>query len=232
MRKVFNFKPLEKFYLKALLHFLLFVSIFLFVLPSLSIDLFRRWFLSFEGVFFFESFFTWAKFFFKPLLEAAPFAFIFCLSLVLGLSAVQEFAIRAQGTLLDPPKKFICTGPYAFVRHPMQLSLLLIALDHLIIFWWKQLALIVLFLLIVGLVALVLACIILIGIVFYHIFTEWREKALSLRFGEEELFKNYRNKVYGLLPPRWRAFRVNTAELYIDFNHCGLVPGLSGWFYG
>ncbi|GAB3403649.1 methyltransferase family protein [Flindersiella endophytica] len=48
----------------------------------------------------------------------------------LGLAAVWEFARRGHGTPLpyDPPRKLVTTGPYAWVRNPMQLSMTLIYL--------------------------------------------------------------------------------------------------------
>lgn len=48
----------------------------------------------------------------------------------LGLAAVWEFASRGRGTPLpyDPPRELVTTGPYAWVRNPMQLSMTLIYL--------------------------------------------------------------------------------------------------------
>jgi protein-S-isoprenylcysteine O-methyltransferase Ste14 len=48
----------------------------------------------------------------------------------LGLAAVWEFASRGRGTPLpyDPPRTLVTTGPYTWVRNPMQLSMMLIYL--------------------------------------------------------------------------------------------------------
>jgi len=57
-----------------------------------------------------------------------------------GLAAVQEFAVRGGGTPVpfDPPKRLVTTGPYAYVRNPMQLSAALVMLGWGAILgsWW------------------------------------------------------------------------------------------------
>jgi protein-S-isoprenylcysteine O-methyltransferase Ste14 len=47
---------------------------------------------------------------------------------IIGLSAVQEFAVRGRGTPVpfDPPRRLVTTGPYAYVANPMQLSMALV----------------------------------------------------------------------------------------------------------
>ncbi|MET9067373.1 methyltransferase family protein [Streptosporangium sandarakinum] len=44
---------------------------------------------------------------------------------LLGLAAVREFAESGRGTPLpyDPPERLVRTGPYAYVRNPMQVSM-------------------------------------------------------------------------------------------------------------
>jgi protein-S-isoprenylcysteine O-methyltransferase Ste14 len=59
---------------------------------------------------------------------------------LLGVSAVQEFATRGHGTPVpfDPPRRLVTSGPYAYVRNPMQLSatLVLVAWGALLGNWW------------------------------------------------------------------------------------------------
>jgi len=64
---------------------------------------------------------------------AAPVSLAVALQLValpalLGVAAVHEFAARGGGTPLpyDPPPRLVRSGPYAYVRNPMQLSAFLV----------------------------------------------------------------------------------------------------------
>jgi protein-S-isoprenylcysteine O-methyltransferase Ste14 len=52
---------------------------------------------------------------------------VLAVPLLLGVAAVHEFAVLGHGTPLpyDPPRRLVTSGPYAYVRNPMQLSLVL-----------------------------------------------------------------------------------------------------------
>jgi len=59
---------------------------------------------------------------------------------LIGVSAVQEFATRGHGTPVpfDPPARLVTSGPYAYLRNPMQLSaaLVLVSWGALLGSWW------------------------------------------------------------------------------------------------
>lgn len=63
----------------------------------------------------------------RPAWMTGLFVQFLAIPALLGLSAVQEFALRGHGTPLpyDPPRKLVTSGPYAYVANPMQLSAVL-----------------------------------------------------------------------------------------------------------
>ncbi|WP_457030142.1 methyltransferase [Kitasatospora sp. P5_F3] len=52
---------------------------------------------------------------------------VLAVPMLLGVAAVREFVVRGGGTPLpyDPPHRLVTSGPYAYVRNPIQLSLVL-----------------------------------------------------------------------------------------------------------
>ena len=94
---------------RALLQFLLFTGIVIFLLPALILQITGglRWHLPSprfpQG---------------QILLQGGM------LAAILGISALQEFVERGRGTPFpfDPPKVLVRSGLYAYVRNPMQLS--------------------------------------------------------------------------------------------------------------
>lgn len=66
----------------------------------------------------------WRSFIERPLWINSIGMQLLALPAVLGLSAVQEFAVRGGGTPIpfDPPKRLVTSGVYAYLANPMQLS--------------------------------------------------------------------------------------------------------------
>ena len=66
----------------------------------------------------------------------------------LYLACVWLFGANGRGTPapIDPPKKLVMRGPYRWVRNPMYLAVLLIALGEVVFFWNLTLALYLVFL--------------------------------------------------------------------------------------
>jgi protein-S-isoprenylcysteine O-methyltransferase Ste14 len=131
-----------------------------------------------------------------------------------GLSAVQEFVERGQGTPIpfDPPRRLVTTGIYAYVANPMQLSsaLTLLAWGALLHSVW-----------VAG--AAVMALIYAAG------FAAWdEERDLAARFGDRWL--TYRRHVHNWWP-RWRPYvdrHMEPATLYVAFS-CGKCSEVGAW---
>ena len=138
---------------------------------------------------------------------------------ILGLSAVQEFAARGQGTPLpfDPPRTLVTSGPYAYVANPMQLSIaiLLPAWALITMTPWLLAAAPVAF-------------------VYSYGFADADERAdLRKRFGEP--WFDYRRLVRDWLP-RWRPYHASLhdrtrkpARLYVA-QTCGPCSEVAAWF--
>lgn len=62
---------------------------------------------------------------------------ILIVPIALGVRAVSEFVHRGRGTPIpyDPPKRLVMSGPYSFVRNPMQLSMTLIFVVGAAVLW-------------------------------------------------------------------------------------------------
>ena len=113
----------------------------------------------------------------------------FMLPGVLGLSAVQEFAQRGGGTPIpyDPPRRLVTTGPYAYIRNPMQVSAMavLLLLGIILRSYWIAAAAVMAHIYSAGLAA-------------------WDEgDDLANRFGSP--WKHYRAQVRNWWP-RWRSW--------------------------
>lgn len=172
---------------------------------------------------------SWAKLVGRPgwatglLLQLVAFAGL------LGVSALQEFATRGGGTPVpfDPPKRIVTSGPYAYVRNPMQLSaaLVMIIWGAMLGSWWVMAA---------GVMA----------VVYGSGFAAWDERAdLERRFGAS--WRLYASEVRSWMP-RWRPVDVDDlvpdtlgtsrdtdrsrrATLYVA-EECGPCSEVRSWF--
>ena len=83
---------------------------------------------------------SWSPLMTRSSLITATLLQLLLLPALLGLAAVREFAVRGGGTPVpfDPPKRLVTSGPYAFVRNPMQLSAALVMAGWGVILdsWW------------------------------------------------------------------------------------------------
>jgi protein-S-isoprenylcysteine O-methyltransferase Ste14 len=136
---------------------------------------------------------------------------LLALPAVIGLSAVQEFAVRGHGTPLpyDPPVRLVTTGIYRYVASPMQISmtLCLFVLGAWIGSWWVAAA---------GLIALAYGA----GI------AGWNEETDMLsRYGRA--WTEYRRAVRSWIPG-WRPAPTPAAIIYVA-GGCDMCRGVGLW---
>jgi protein-S-isoprenylcysteine O-methyltransferase Ste14 len=138
---------------------------------------------------------------------------------LLGVSAVQEFATRGGGTPVpfDPPRRLVASGPYAYVRNPMQLSasLVMVGWGAMLESWWVAAA---------GVMA----------VVYGAGFAAGDERGdLDRRFGES--WRAYSARARSWLP-RWRPVdprragdaAAGTTTLYVS-EECGKCSAVRAW---
>jgi hypothetical protein len=114
------------------------------------------------------------------------------------LQALREFAVVGGGTPvpLDPPRRLVVTGPYAYVSNPMQVG------GTLILGAWG-----VLLDSLAVIAAAAMAAVFSLGI------AAWNEtRELTRRFGDDWL--SYRHNVRPWIP-RWRPHVSEPAEVYV-----------------
>jgi protein-S-isoprenylcysteine O-methyltransferase Ste14 len=139
---------------------------------------------------------------------------------LMGVSAVQEFAMRGRGTPLpfDAPKRLVTSGAYSYVANPMQLSLALVLVGWgaLLESWWVALS---------GVIAVIYSA---------GLARADEGDDLAERFGEP--WASYRRHVNTWLP-LWRPYhpsedrfiRGNPARLYVA-SSCGECARVGRWF--
>lgn len=129
-----------------------------------------------------------------------------------GLTALRDLALSGGGTPvpLDPPRRLVTHGIYAFVRNPMQLSmtsLLLLESIFLLSPWPAILALI--------------------GVVYSEGLARWSENQnMRDRFGED--WPSYHDSVRSWWP-RWNPRIGEPCELWLD-QRCGPCSEVARWF--
>jgi protein-S-isoprenylcysteine O-methyltransferase Ste14 len=129
-----------------------------------------------------------------------------------GLAAAREFARVGAGTPLpyDPPVRLVTSGPYAYVRNPMQTSMTAVYLVLAALL--REPALLLL-----GLSALVYGA----G------FADWHESGqLRAAFGRR--WTDYSSGVRAWLP-RWRPWPGRTPGVLYVAADCAMCRGLGAW---
>ena len=137
---------------------------------------------------------------------------ILIVPIALGLRAVGEFVHAGRGTPIpyDPPKRLVTSGPYSFVRNPMQLSMTLIFVVGAAALWnpWLLASAAIAFAYGAGLAT-------------------WHEGIdLEGRFGEQ--WRAYREETRNWIP-RWRPHVTTEAHLFVAFS-CSTCSSVGRWF--
>ena len=185
---------------RAVLQVVAFTGLVAFVLPVVAIT-------GSNGV--------WTNPLERPVWQLSLFAHVLAVPAILGLSAVQEFVTRGGGTPVpfDPPQRLVTSGPYAYVRNPMQiagvtlLALLGVILGNL----WVSAAGVAAHLYSIG-------------------FAGWDESDdLRRRFGNEWLV--YRQNVRAWIPrlTPWHPINPAPPRLFVE-RECGMCREVAHWF--
>ncbi len=130
---------------------------------------------------------------------------------IVGLAAVRDLALSGDGTPvpLDPPRRLVTHGIYAFIRNPMQFSMTALLLLESLFIWnpWP-------------------AVLALIGIVYSEGLARWSENQDMLdRFGAD--WVKYHDTVRPWWP-RWNPWIGETCELWLDTG-CGPCSEVARW---
>jgi protein-S-isoprenylcysteine O-methyltransferase Ste14 len=187
---------------RAILQMIAFAGLTLFLMPAMAIEASGgRWFNPFA----------------RPLWQINLMLQALALAGLFGLTAVQEFVMRGDGTPVpfDPPKRLVTSGIYAYLRNPMQLSgvLMLMVLGIVLRNVWVST---------IGVMA--------------HIYSMglagWdEEEDLRLRFSNE--WTDYRRNVRRWVPRTrpWFSAAARPSKLFIS-GTCGMCRQVAEWFSG
>ena len=137
---------------------------------------------------------------------------ILIVPIALGVRAVSEFVYRGRGTPIpyDPPRQLVTSGPYSYVRNPMQLSMVLIFVVGAVALWnpWLLASAAIAFAYSAGLAS-------------------WHEGIdLESRFGKE--WTNYRAEIRDWIPGR-KPHIEDEAQLLVAFS-CSTCSSVGRWF--
>jgi protein-S-isoprenylcysteine O-methyltransferase Ste14 len=168
---------------RATLQIVAFAGLLLFVLPTLIFTITGE---------------DWTALIRRPRWHFLLAALIAAPAGAMALQAVREFAIAGNGTPvpLDPPRRLVVTGPYAYVANPMQLG------GTFILAEWGIL---------IGSLAVVAAAVM--AALFSAGVAAWTEGGeLSQRFGPD--WTRYRAEVRVWLPS-WRPYTDTTATVFV-----------------
>ncbi|MBW3595316.1 MAG: isoprenylcysteine carboxylmethyltransferase family protein, partial [Actinobacteria bacterium] len=137
---------------------------------------------------------------------------ILIVPIALGIRAVNEFVHVGGGTPIpyDPPMNLVRTGPYAYVRNPMQLAMVVLLALGAIPF---------------GTAWMVAGAAI--AVAYSAGLAEWHENLeMAERFGAQ--WDEYRGRVRAWVP-RWRPALQDEATLRVAFS-CGVCSSVGRWF--
>jgi protein-S-isoprenylcysteine O-methyltransferase Ste14 len=155
---------------------------------------------------------TWEALADLPSWRLSLAAQILVIPVALGVRSVSEFVHRGRGTPIpyDPPQSLVTSGPYSYVRNPMQLSMTLMFVIGAFALWnpWLLASAGIAFAYGAGLAT-------------------WHEDVdLQNRFGKKWLA--YRAKTHNWIP-RWRPHVAVEAHLFVAFS-CGTCSSVGRWF--
>lgn len=139
---------------------------------------------------------------------------ILIVPVALGVRAVGEFVHRGRGTPIpyDAPKQLVTSGPYSYMRNPMQFSMVLIFAVGAAVLWnpWLLASATIAFAYGTGLAS-------------------WHEDVdLDSRFGQRWI--DYRTETRNWLP-RWRPYLGGESQLLVAFS-CSTCSSVGRWFLG